>query len=40
MEFPTVKPGGTLEGETLYLTVYPELSLNTDSLYILFYINI
>ena len=29
-EFPRAKPEGTPEGQGLYLTVYPELSHNTD----------
>ena len=30
-EFPKAKPEGTPEGKGLHLTVYPELSPNTDS---------
>ena len=29
-EFPKAKPEGTPEGGGVYLTVYPELSPNTD----------
>ena len=29
-EFPRAKPEGTPEGGGVYLTVYPELSPNTD----------
>ena len=31
-EFPRAKPEGTPEGEVVYLTVYPELSPNTESI--------
>ena len=31
-EFPRAKLEGTPEGEVVYLTVYPELSPNTDSI--------
>ena len=31
-EFPRAKPKGTLEGGGLYLTAYPELSTNMDSI--------
>ena len=31
-EFLRAKPEGTPEGEGVYLTVYPELSPNTDSI--------
>ena len=31
-KFPRAKPEGTLEGGGMYLTVYPELSPNTDSI--------
>ena len=32
MKFPRAKPKGTPEGEGIYLTEYPELSPNTDSM--------
>ena len=32
MKFPRAKPKGTPEGEGVYLTEYPELSPNTDSM--------
>ena len=31
-EFPRAKPKGTPEDKGIYLTVYPELSPNTDSI--------
>ena len=31
-EFPRAKPEGTPEGKGVYLTAYPELSPNTDSI--------
>ena len=31
-EFPRAKPEGTPEGKGVYLTVYPELNPNRDSI--------